>query len=126
MKGIAMAGIINKTFGGLNRQYYFRHLFFALVIAAVMFWFKTAIRPPSAALVVWLGINTLLYPYARFVWESIVSFVTGANVFYLPAIVLLIAKLITMLVCWQMSILIAPVGLAWLYWHHSRGIPAKE
>lgn len=115
-----MGGFINKTFGGLSRQYYFRQLFFALLIAGVMFWFKTAIRPPTPALMVWLGVNTLLYPYARFVWESIVEFVVGQNMFFLPAIVLLVFKFATMMLCWQMAVLIAPVGLAYLFWHHSR------
>lgn len=115
-----MQTIIRKTFGGLSREYYFRQLFFGCLIAGVMFWFKTATYLPTLPLVVGILVNTMLYPYARFVWESIVGFIVGQNMFFFPAIILLGAKLVTMFVCWQMAILIAPLGLGWLYWHHSR------
>jgi hypothetical protein len=116
-----MGNVIRMTFGGLTRQYYLRQLFFGCIIAAVMYWMKTIASPASPSLLVWMAINTLLYPYARFVWESIVGFIFGANVFIVPAIILLFAKLVTMFLCWQLAILIAPIGLGYLYWHHRRG-----
>ncbi len=115
-----MNTIIGRSFGGLSRRYYFRHLIFGLLIATAIFWMKSVGHTPSPILVAWLGINTLLYPYARFVWESIVGFIFGDNVFIVPIIILLPVKLAMMMVCWQMAVLIAPLGLAWLYWHHSR------
>ena len=111
---------MNKTFGGLDRKYYLRQIVFGCAIAAAVFWFQTATRPPS------VGLNTLLYPYARFVWEGIVGFLFGQNVFFVPALLLLGVKIITMLMCWTMSIIIAPLGLTWLYWHHSRAASAGE
>ncbi|EAA7274365.1 hypothetical protein B6G11_01825 [Salmonella enterica] len=36
-------------------------------------------------------------------------------------IVMLMAKVITMCLCWIFSIFIAPVGLAYLYYYHSKG-----
>lgn len=33
---------------------------------------------------------------------------------------MLFIKLFTMAMCWAFAIFIAPVGLAWLYWHHSK------
>ncbi|WP_259468424.1 hypothetical protein [Salmonella enterica] len=47
--------------------------------------------------------------------------VTSGNVFFINAIVMLMAKVITMCLCWIFSIFIAPVGLAYLYYYHSRG-----
>ena len=121
-----MAEFINKSFGGLDRKYYLRQIVFGCGIAAAVFSFQTATRPPSAGLIAWLGLNTLLYPYARFVWEGIVDFLVGQNVFFVPALLLLGMKIITMLMCWTMSIVIAPLGLAWLYWHHSRAASPGE
>lgn len=65
-------------------------------------------------------ISTLLYPYSRFVYESIIGFVLGNNVFFLNAVIMMIAKLITMLLCWLLAIFIAPIGLAYLYFYHSK------
>lgn len=115
-----MNTFISRSFGGLSRPYYFRHLFFGLLIACVLFWMKTVTHSPTPLLIAWLGVNTLLYPYSRFVWERIVGFIFGDNVFIVPIIILFPIKLATMMVCWQMAILIAPLGLAYLYWHHSR------
>jgi len=115
-----MKAVLRKSFGGLTREYYLRQLFFGFVVAAFMYWLKTALHGPTLPIVTWIALNTLLYPYARFVWESIVGFITGGNVFILPAIILLFAKVVTMFLCWQMALLIAPIGLAWLYWHHSK------
>lgn len=117
---------ISKTFGGLNKEFYFRQIFFGLIIAGFVFWFKTIVRPPTFGLVILLAVNTLLYPYARFVWESIVGFIFGQNVFFVPALILLFVKVVTMVICWQMALLIAPIGLAWLYWHHNRRSPDGE
>jgi hypothetical protein len=41
-------------------------------------------------------------------------------VFFVSGFFFLLAKLLTMLLCWSMAILIAPIGLAYLYYHHSR------
>lgn len=65
-------------------------------------------------------INTLLYPYSRFVYESIVSFIMGENVFIVNAIFMLASKFVTMAMCWAFSIFVAPIGLAYLYYHHSK------
>lgn len=67
-----------------------------------------------------LAINTFLYPYSRFVYESIVSFIMGNNVFFVNAIFMVVVKIFTMLLCWSFAIFIAPIGLAYLYYHHSK------
>jgi hypothetical protein len=41
-------------------------------------------------------------------------------VFLTNALLLLFVKLVTMAICWSLAIFIAPVGLAYLYCHHSK------
>ena len=65
-------------------------------------------------------LNTFLYPYARFVYERIANFVIGENEFTLNALFFLIAKFWTMAICWIFAWVIAPVGLTYLYFHHSK------
>lgn len=120
-----MSSVIAKTFGGLEPSYYFRNLFFALIFPAFYaFVFSRMPKPmPLAALtviVVLFTLNTLLYPFSRFMYERVVGFIMGENVFFVNAILMLFVKLMTMAVCWAFAIFIAPVGLLYLYVHHTR------
>lgn len=110
-----------KTLGGLNGFYYFRHFVFGVLISFLFI--SIARQNPSgikAGAFVFYIINALLYPYARFVYEQIIGFIMGGNVFYINAIVMLIAKFFIMVLCWIFSIFIAPIGLAYLYYYHSK------
>ncbi len=116
-----MHPVIQKTLGGLSPQYYFRQLFFALIVAAFLFFMSTqGGRSMPIGMVFFTALSTFLYPYSRFVYESIVGFVMGKNVFFVNAILMLVVKFMTMAMCWVFAIFVAPIGLAYLYYHHSR------
>jgi hypothetical protein len=116
-----MHPVIQKTFGGLTRQYYTRQLFFSCLMLTFFAWFLfhagQASQQPVKALIFggYCIVNALLYPYSRFVYESIVHFITGNNVFYGSAPVMLMTKAFTMMMCWCLAIFIAPIGLGYLY-----------
>lgn len=116
-----MHPIIQRTFGGLSKGYYFRHFAFGLIFVA-LFVFLSSQSPDTRDLtgIILLTVNAILYPYSRFVYESIVGFIMGDNVFILPAILMLFAKLVTMLVCFMFALFIAPLGLAYLYYYHTK------
>ncbi len=116
-----MHPIILKTFGGLSTRYYFRQFMFGLLLPALIFLFQGYLKtPPSVGDIIFFIINCLLYPYSRFVYESIVNFILGDNVFIMHAALMLFIKIMTMTICWVAAIFIAPVGLAYLYYHHSK------
>lgn len=116
-----MHPVIAKTLGGLSLNYYVRHFIFGLIFPAFfMFMQFQTDQPTSIGTVLFLAISTLLYPYSRFVYESIIGYIMGQNVFFINALVMLFAKLITMLLCWTCAIFIAPIGLAYLYFYHSK------
>lgn len=116
-----MRQIFAMTFGGLTPSYYARQLFFGALFAAFFIYMKS--RTPHGidfATVAISVASTLLYPYSRFVYESVIGFITGHNVFFVNALLMLSVKFITMFICWFLAIFIAPLGLLYLYWHHSR------
>ena len=125
-----MSPILQKTFGGLTKQYYFRQLFFGAALSAflVYVFIQGSEQNPEHQisetktffLAVFLVISTLLYPYSRFVYESVVRFVMGENVFFVNAVTMLITKIITIAICLIGAVWIAPIGLAYLYYHHSK------
>jgi hypothetical protein len=121
-----MHPILQKTFGGLSRQYYLRQFVFGLIFPAITlfaFTHGTHPAPMPARLIFTLIVQALLYPYSRFVYESIADFIQGDNFYVLPMLVFVAWKAFTMLVCWAAAIFIAPIGLAYLYYHHSRARP---
>jgi hypothetical protein len=118
---IFMHPAIQKTLGGLSTQYYLRQFFFGLVLAAIIFFLSTqGEHSMPIGVLLFTIINTLLYPYSRFVYEGVVRFIMGENVFFVNAIFMLFTKFITMAMCWSFAILVAPIGLAYLYYHHSK------
>ncbi|CAJ0816523.1 hypothetical protein [Ralstonia flaminis] len=116
-----MNTLFAKTFGGLSRPYYFRHFLFGLIFPAFLFFFASnAGKPIPYQLILFSLVSTALYPYARFVYEGVMNFILGNNVFFVNAVVMLFAKFSTMLICWAFAIFIAPIGLVYLYFRHSR------
>lgn len=120
-----MHPVLQKTLGGLSREYYVRQFVFGLIFPAIIL-LPRGMENGSLALVLMCVVNTVLYPYSRFVYESIMNLIFGNNVFVMPAVILLFLKLMTMAVCWSMAIFIAPLGLAYLYYHHSKAASPGE
>ena len=117
-----MNPILTKTFGGLSKQYYFRQFFFAVLICACFMSASFREKEGSIAfgIILTLIVNTFLYPYSRFVYESIVDFIVGNNTLFVNAIFMMFVKMATMLLCFLLAIIIAPIGLLYLYFYHSR------
>jgi hypothetical protein len=118
-----MYSFFSKTFGGLTTSYYVRQFVFGALFAILILSF-VASSPSGLAgspgLIVMSVVCTLLYPYSRFVYESVIGYVMGDNVFFVNAVFMLTVKLITMVMCWSFAIFVAPLGLAYLYWRNSR------
>lgn len=117
---------LSKTLGGLSKAYYTRQFLFGLIffifIVAISYngynyTGKTSILVTNIILGL---ICLLLYPYSRFVYESIIEYILGDNVFFVNAPLMLVTKLITMAICFIFSIFIAPIGLIYLYFYHSK------
>lgn len=120
---------ISKTFGGLNKSYYFRHFFFGLIIFILLEAMFIKVGGGAKKNILdggfWAisGICLLflfLYPYSRFVYESIVNYIVGDNVFIVNTFLLLTIKVITIFLCFIFSWAIAPIGLIYLYFYYSR------
>lgn len=116
-----MNQMLQKTLGGLSKQYYIRQFLFGVGISVFVYFISTAgNRPIEIGVVLFSVISTLLYPYSRFVYESIVDFIMGDNVFFVNVLWLFFVKYLTMMMCWGLAMFIAPLGLAYLYYHHSK------
>jgi hypothetical protein len=108
-----MHPMFKKIFCTLSPQYYWRHFVFGLIFPIIYL----AVVMPSVSLmaVLFLSISTFLYPYSRFVYESIMRFIMGNNVFFVNALLMLLVKVFTIFMCFYLAIFIAPIGLFYLY-----------
>ncbi len=116
-----MPPIIEKTLGGLSLQYYLRHFIFGLIFSAIII--GISLQQGSTIkvdMIVMCIVSSVLYPYSRFVYESIMDFILGNNTFFVNSIFFIFVKILSMLLCWSFAIFIAPVGFLYLYFYHSR------
>ncbi len=102
--------IIKRFFSLMPLPTLLRHLFFGALMG--LFFYQIA-HPKfeEIPLLLYVLINTILYPYSRYVYESAVDFITGNNQFIVNAVLMLFTKLITISFCWCAAILIAPIGI---------------
>ena len=117
-----MHPVIEKTFAGLSTGHYFRHLFFGILLAVLSIYMVTQggkISIPLGAMV-WLAVSVLLYPYSRYVYESIFNFIIGDNQFIVNAWFSMTLKVVMMFFCYMLAVFVAPVGLVFLYFYNSR------
>lgn len=116
-----MYAVIQKSFGGLTLPYYLRHLCFA-VIFPLMLLAQVNHRSGAGGMFLLAVVNTLLYPYARFLYERVWGFIMGDTKFMMGVLWVSVGKLITMMACWCLAIFLAPISLAYLYFQRERRV----
>ena len=60
-------------------------------------------------------VNTLLYPYSRYLFESLVKVIFGNTHFDKRSAMLIILKLLSIVFCWSMALFVAPFGLLYIH-----------
>lgn len=68
-----MKTILAKTFGGLDKAYYFRQLFFGALLPVFIIFISSqssTAKPMPVSAMFYFGLNTLLYPYSKFVGDG--------------------------------------------------------
>jgi len=107
-----------NPFKGLRAAYYFRHLFFASLIFGLMLFVVLQSDRVNYGAIALIALNTLLYPYAMFAYESIVGFLLGDNDYYVAITPLyMVYKYFVVTICWTFAIFIAPIGLLIIYFY---------
>jgi len=111
-----MHPLLQNSFGSLDKAYYLKSFFIGLIFPALfaLVFAITQVMVPTLVLAFFL-INSLLYPYARFAYQSIASRMIGNRLFMISLPNLLLMKAIMAFACWWLALLIAPIGLLQLY-----------
>jgi len=112
---------IGKNFGGLSKAHYARHFIFGLIIATCVMWvYMTGHYPNRSDVIAVMVLDTVLYPYSRFVYEGVVAFIVGNHEFFFDLRDLVAFKMMTMALCWLFAVVLGPIGLVYLYFRHGK------
>ena len=123
-----MLQFFENTLFGLNRKYYFRNLLIASLFACLV-WYLTQYASshstvgeiPDVYIIInniYLILSTLLYPYAKYAYDSLWEFIFNDGVWAFGGILLLIVlyfKLIIRATLFVLAIFLAPIGWLILY-----------
>ena len=108
-----------NIFRALNTSWLLRH--YAYVIMPFIAFYLFDINSFSGGQLVFLTICSAFYPFAMYVYESIVNFFVGENLFILPLKFVIIWKVVRFVIIWLFSIPIGLIGLIYLYYKVNKG-----
>lgn len=115
---------IKRIFGGLNTSYLIRaylislYWFAPLMIMEIYFALNSE-RGVNFPFVAFATVSTLLFPFAKLVWDELSELLLGNNIFIMDAFFSILLKLFISAILWVFAIFIAPFGILYL-WHRTR------
>jgi hypothetical protein len=114
-----MKQAILNAFGGLDKPYLFKQYIIGVVVC-ITFGVIASKYGQGLGLYTLLtfAVNTVLYPYSRYLFESLIEMVFGNTRFDKSSGVLIAIKLLSIVFCWSAALFIAPLGLLFI---HFRG-----
>ncbi|APH56986.1 Hypothetical protein GbCGDNIH6_8247 [Granulibacter bethesdensis] len=69
----------------------------------------------------YLFICSLLFPFAKLVWDELRDVALGGNVFFINGLIALILKVFINGLLWAFALFIAPIGLLYLWFRTRAG-----
>lgn len=109
--------IRSRIFGALRPAYMIRAYVIGFALFAFMAWVRS--HGPSDAsnylLIGYFLVCSLIFPFAKFVWDEVMALLMGRNFFIMPAIFLIPLKVLVNGLLWTMAIFVAPLGILYLW-----------
>lgn len=116
--------LIKKIFSGVDRQYLVKSYIISFLFTAFLVNLSSegAGYPMPPVLLI---ISMVLFPFAAIVWDDLMNTLMGGHVIVLPLIFLVMWKMMKILFLFMFSILIAPIGILYIYFangYHKKGM----
>lgn len=107
---------VRRIFGSVDRTYLVR----AYVIGGAIFALHAAFLSNNSngmapGMWVYMALSTLLFPFSKLVWDELKTLLMGQNMVFMNALLLFFFKLIINVVLWAAAIIIAPLGILYLW-----------
>lgn len=117
----------------LLRAYFIGLLIFCFTNGSFLFAWRGdgSWEPPEnsfdlIAFAVFTPLNLLLFPFSKMVWNSTRDFLLGDTVIFSAVIILFPLKFFINLALFQFAIVIAPIGIAYVFFVQRRNLRAVE
>jgi len=109
-----MRKFITTIYGTLSLSYLIKQYVFGGIMYALMLYANGASPIHKTGVFIFLTLSLVLYPFAMFVYDSVVNTLLGNWIVSVPAFLPLIWLLIKIVLIFMFAILIAPIGILYL------------
>ncbi|MCQ9147654.1 MULTISPECIES: hypothetical protein [Brucella/Ochrobactrum group] len=113
---------LRRIFGGVQLSYLIRSYLIGLIFFALMIGMALSAEIKNGSpvgLIVFASLSTLLFPFAKLVWDELRDLAFGNNVIFMNAIMLFMLKWFVNACLWAFAIFVAPIGILYL-WFRTR------
>ncbi|RHH53640.1 hypothetical protein [Enterococcus casseliflavus] len=113
-----MKNFLRTLFTSLTPAYFVRQYLYAGIIFAGFVFVAQGESPFPISLILFMGLNFILYPFAMFVYDSFVGLIMGNHVFLVNLLFSLLWNAFKIFLIYLLSLFLAPIGIAILYFTH--------
>ncbi|MEJ5902426.1 hypothetical protein [Ochrobactrum teleogrylli] len=109
---------LRRIFGGLQPSYLIRSYLIGLIFFALMIGVALNAETKNGSpvgLIVFASLSTLLFPFAKLVWDELRDLAFGNNVIFMNAMMLIMLKWLVNGFLWAFAIFVAPIGILYLW-----------
>lgn len=115
---------ISRTFGALRPTYVIRAYVIGAIFFACILWLHlqtpdTHSTTDKVVMLAYLFACTLLFPFAKLVWDELRNVALGSNFFLMNAAILIFLKLVVNMMLWFFAVFVAPLGILYLWYRSS-------
>lgn len=122
---------MKRLFSSINPSYLYRAYAIGCAIAGLFLWTSWSRSPSASEIAIFTGfavVSTILFPFAKLVWDELKRLILGEGfVLWMSGwafIVTLAFRLIINVMIWAFALVIAPLGIAYL-WFSNRAPEAE-
>lgn len=108
-----MKKFVSIVFGSLQPSYLIKQYIFCAIFYSIMLY--AGIASTGIRMMAFLTINLVAYPFAMFVYDSIIDVLLGDRVLISNIVLVVVWGIIKVMIIFAFSILIAPFGILYLY-----------
>lgn len=106
---------LKQMFRSLDRDWLVRHYLFAFAFYAFFVFTSISQTGKFETKLLFFLFCALLYPFAMFVYESLINLIVGDNVFLIGGFLMLAWKIFRFIIIWFLAVPIGLIGFIYLY-----------
>ena len=107
-----------EIFSGIKIGYMVKTYIFGLLV--LLIFLSTTTTDTTLLFYAYCFLSFLLFPFATILWDDLMNVVMANNMIVMPIAVMMIWKLIKLILLFALTLLIAPIGMAYVFFANRR------